>query len=217
MFLKFYKYLIILVIIGVFIKFNSFFNNNVLCLSLGESLKTHSLNSQSLGYNSLSGFYVIKVFLFNLILVLNLWRLLPIIGSLRGKVIFVQCLSFFAWGRILLSRVAYNYWYFICHFILDSPVFIKPFLSLIEVVSYFIRPITLSLRLSINLTTGHVLLWLLGNSVLYLLLNLKIWTLLVLLVFSGIFFYEFCIGIIQALVFSLLVNRYFFEHPLKKI
>ena len=45
------------------------------------------------------------------------------------------------------------------------PIYLAPFLVLIEIVRVGVRPITLSFRIAANLRTGHVVLGLLGSSI----------------------------------------------------
>lgn len=174
--------------------------------------KIHSRNKVLQQYSMYSVFYLLNYWFFFLILALNLWGLMPLVGSFTGDIVFVKILALWGWGRVMISSLFVSLFLFVSNFIPSSPLFIMPFLSLIEVVSYFIRPLTLSLRLSINITTGHVLLWLLRKAILYLFLRNKVFLLLLGPISIVIFFYEFCIGIIQSLVFSLLLKSYLGEH-----
>lgn len=44
------------------------------------------------------------------------------------------------------------------HFIMDVPTFMKPFLFVLEILSFLIRPLTLAARLCINVLVGHLIL-----------------------------------------------------------
>nr|YP_010868577.1 ATP synthase F0 subunit 6 [Parasacculina shiinoi]WGU20873.1 ATP synthase F0 subunit 6 [Parasacculina shiinoi] len=77
---------------------------------------------------------------------------------------------------------------------------------LVESISDWIRPITLSVRLSANLTAGHLILSLVGSATLYL---MNMFILPVFLVYVILFILELMIAFIQSYVFVLLFLMYF--------
>nr|URX56590.1 ATP synthase F0 subunit 6 [Pennella sp. (in: crustaceans)] len=86
-----------------------------------------------------------------------------------------------------------------------APVGLAPFLVIIELISNFIRPLTLSVRLMANMVAGHLLLSLLGLS-----FNLEL-PVSALLVMLGMLFLgglELGVSLIQAYVFTLLNSLY---------
>nr|AKH61392.1 ATP synthase F0 subunit 6 [Neophocaena asiaeorientalis asiaeorientalis]APZ83085.1 ATP synthase F0 subunit 6 [Neophocaena phocaenoides]APZ83098.1 ATP synthase F0 subunit 6 [Neophocaena asiaeorientalis sunameri]APZ83110.1 ATP synthase F0 subunit 6 [Neophocaena asiaeorientalis sunameri]QOQ84952.1 ATP synthase F0 subunit 6 [Neophocaena phocaenoides] len=91
---------------------------------------------------------------------------------------------------------------------LGTPTFLIPMLVMIETISLFIQPLALAVRLTANITAGHLLLHLIGSATLALtsislptaLITFIILTLLVIL--------EFAVALIQAYVFTLLVSLY---------
>lgn len=79
--------------------------------------------------------------------------------------VFTFTASWVLWLRIILSRREFSVVKFFSKFTPSgAPGYLAPILSLIEIVSKAIRPLTLSLRLSINITTGHVFIRLMGIS-----------------------------------------------------
>ena len=88
---------------------------------------------------------------------------------------------------------------------LGTPIVLIPFIVLIETIRNVIRPITLSVRLAANLTAGHLLLILLGESI----VNRKI--LIVITVTAAQFALitlEAAVAVIQAYVFATLSTLY---------
>jgi F0F1-type ATP synthase membrane subunit a len=76
-----------------------------------------------------------------------------------------------------------------------------------------IRPITLGVRLAVNLLTGHLLLSMLrGLHVDYLIKGGFFIYLIILLIGVGGFIYEFCVCLVQALVYALMISQYLDEH-----
>ena len=141
------------------------------------------------------------------------WGLVPYIFSKTSQILFVFCLAFFVWLSIVYSSLIKKLLRFLYFFFPKSPGFILPFLNIIEIVSFFIRPLTLTLRLSIKITTGHIFVRLLRKVVLFVLTNSMFFVGFTLVLLArGIFLFEGCIAVIQALVFSLLVKRYAEDH-----
>ncbi|YP_004222617.1 ATP synthase F0 subunit 6 (mitochondrion) [Heterocephalus glaber] len=83
-----------------------------------------------------------------------------------------------------------------------------PMLVLIETISLFIQPVALAIRLTANITAGHLLMHLISKAVLTLIsINITTalitFTILILLTML-----EFAVAMIQAYVFTLLVSLY---------
>lgn len=93
---------------------------------------------------------------------------------------------------------------------IGSPALLNPFLCIIELVRLLVRPITLSVRLTANLSTGHILMALLGVGFVG---SGGLGRLVIL--FVGIFYFMFEMGVcfIQAYIFTLLPTLYADEHP----
>lgn len=97
---------------------------------------------------------------------------------------------------------------FISHILpYGSPTALMLFLPLVEIFSQFIRPLTLIIRLSTNLSSGHIILYIFSYfSLSSLFLGSVIYWFLILL-----FFLELCISLLQAYIFSSLVYLYVAE------
>ena len=92
-----------------------------------------------------------------------------------------------------------------------APIALAPLLVLIEVISYFIRVISLSVRLFANMMSGHILLKVLLGFAWTMMLNkgiLLIVHLIPLLVVFLLMGLEVGVGIIQAYVFTILICIY---------
>jgi len=89
------------------------------------------------------------------------------------------------------------------------PALLVPFLFVIEVFSYLLRALSLSLRLFANLLAGHILLYILGSFVFigYFLFSWFIAS-SALFLYVAIFFLEVLICVIQAYVFATLLTIY---------
>ena len=79
-----------------------------------------------------------------------------------------------------------------------------PVLFILEIISYCIRPFSLSIRLFANLLAGHTLLNILSSFGLVFLKKYPIFVIIPLIFIFFIIILEFCIAFIQAYVFLIL-------------
>lgn len=95
-----------------------------------------------------------------------------------------------------------------------APIFLLPLIIIIEIVSYFIRTFSLSIRLFANMMAGHTLLHILATFCVRLSVIGSIWLFPFLLII-GVLALEFGIVFIQAYVFTILVSIYLNDsyHP----
>nr|UZC57560.1 ATP synthase F0 subunit 6 [Eutropis multifasciata] len=93
-----------------------------------------------------------------------------------------------------------------------TPTPLVPVLIIIETISLFIRPLALGVRLTANLTAGHLLIQLISTAVFVLLPIMTTTasiTYIVLLLLTGL---EVAVAMIQAYVFTLLLSLYLQEN-----
>lgn len=93
-----------------------------------------------------------------------------------------------------------------------TPVPLIPVLIIIETISLFIRPLALGVRLTANLTAGHLLMQLIATAafvMLSIMPTVAILTSVVLLLLTVL---EVAVAIIQAYVFVLLLSLYLQEN-----
>lgn len=93
-----------------------------------------------------------------------------------------------------------------------TPLTLIPILVIIETISLFIQPIALAVRLTANITAGHLLIHLIGGATLALIdINISVsFITFVILVLLTIL--EFAVALIQAYVFTLLVSLYLHDN-----
>jgi F-type H+-transporting ATPase subunit a len=144
--------------------------------------------------------------LFMFILFCNLFGMIPysftptshiIVTFVMGICVFLGCtlIAIFKHGPVKFL-----------HFFLPSgiPVIMAPLMFFIELLSYLARPISLSLRLAINMMVGHTLMKVIAGFV-FLLGVWGIFPVGLLVVYTG---FEFGIAMLQAYIFTILTCVY---------
>nr|AZZ71695.1 ATP synthase F0 subunit 6 [Holbrookia lacerata] len=93
-----------------------------------------------------------------------------------------------------------------------TPALLIPILIIIETISLFIRPLALGVRLTANLTAGHLLIQLISTAAFVLMPSMTLTAataFIVLLLLTGL---EIAVAMIQAYVFVLLLSLYLQEN-----
>ncbi|WP_236974371.1 F0F1 ATP synthase subunit A [Membranihabitans maritimus] len=95
--------------------------------------------------------------LFFLIFALNLFGQIPFLGNanVTGNLTFTMVLAVIAFFVVNFSGKK-AYWEHV-FWMPGVPVFVKPILTVVEVMGVFIKPLTLMLRLAANITAGHMI------------------------------------------------------------
>nr|YP_010960237.1 ATP synthase F0 subunit 6 [Rhogeessa alleni]WNG77864.1 ATP synthase F0 subunit 6 [Rhogeessa alleni] len=93
-----------------------------------------------------------------------------------------------------------------------TPLPLIPMLVIIETISLFIQPMALAVRLTANITAGHLLIHLIGGATLAL-MNISMTTAFITFVILVLLtVLEFAVALIQAYVFTLLVSLYLHDN-----
>nr|YP_009773380.1 ATP synthase F0 subunit 6 [Leptochiton nexus]QIZ12584.1 ATP synthase F0 subunit 6 [Leptochiton nexus] len=163
----------------------------------------------------LSGFLGIICSLFLMLILFNLAGLFPYVFSLTSHLVFSFSLAFPFWLSLICSGVFFNTSEVVAHLLPSgAPGVLNPFLVLVETVSICVRPVTLCIRLTANMSAGHIILGLVGtylSSGLFIYSNMAVGVLVVIQIFYSLF--EVGICMIQAYIFCLLLTLYADEHP----
>nr|APC60599.1 ATP synthase F0 subunit 6 [Euryzygomatomys spinosus] len=117
------------------------------------------------------------------------------------------------WAGAVLLGFRYKAKSSLAHFLPQgTPVPLIPMLVVIETISLFIQPMALAVRLTANITAGHLLMHLIGGatSVLFSISPpAALTTFIILLLLTML---EFAVALIQAYVFTLLVSLYLHDN-----
>nr|YP_009759120.1 ATP synthase F0 subunit 6 [Hydrolagus affinis]QIQ47556.1 ATP synthase F0 subunit 6 [Hydrolagus affinis] len=93
-----------------------------------------------------------------------------------------------------------------------TPTLLIPMLIIIETISLLIRPIALAVRLTANLTAGHLLMQLIATAAFVLMNTMPVVAMLTSLVLFLLTLLEVAVALIQAYVFVLLLSLYLQEN-----
>nr|UOG84954.1 ATP synthase F0 subunit 6 [Cebuella pygmaea] len=117
------------------------------------------------------------------------------------------------WAATVLLGLRFKTKSTLAHFLPQgTPVPLIPMLIIIETISLFIQPVALAVRLTANITAGHLLMHLLGDTTLTLMsiyLSSSTITIIIIILLITL---ELGVALIQAYVFTLLVSLYLHDN-----
>nr|ATL58809.1 ATP synthase F0 subunit 6 [Stephanitis chinensis] len=148
---------------------------------------------------------LILVSIFFMILMNNMMGLMPYIFTSTSHMVVNLTLALPLWLSIMLFSWMNKTKMMLIHLTpMGTPEPLMPFMVMIEMISNIIRPISLSVRLTANMITGHLLMTLLETSI-----QLKNLPILVIQMFLMTF--ETAVALIQSYVFMMLMTLYISE------
>nr|AKM70186.1 ATP synthase subunit 6 [Chaitophorus saliniger] len=169
----------------IFFKMFKILNNEIIMLYKTKNIKS-------------SSFMFISLFMF--IFMNNFISLFPYIFSSSSHMVFSMSLAMPFWLFYIMMSIYKNTKNMIAHLIpLNTPIYLAPFMTIIETVSIMIRPLSLSIRLTANLIAGHLFLTL---------LNYNSYMMIILIIQLFMMMFEMCVALIQSYVFSILSSLY---------
>nr|UEE87739.1 ATP synthase F0 subunit 6 [Nidirana yeae] len=147
------------------------------------------------------------------LLSMNLLGLLPYTFTPTTQLSINLGLATPLWLATVLVGFRNQFSHSLAHFLPEgTPTPLIPILILIETISLFIRPLALGVRLTANLTAGHLLIHLISSAVstiFFLSLTASLLTFVVLILLTIL---EIAVAMIQAYVFVLLLSLYLQEN-----
>nr|YP_009115247.1 ATP synthase F0 subunit 6 [Rhizomys sinensis]AJA05057.1 ATPase subunit 6 [Rhizomys sinensis] len=193
-------------------KSNRFMNNRLLSLQLWL---TQMITKQMMLIHSPKGrsWTLLLTSLIIFIASSNLLGLLPHTFTITTQLSMNLGLAIPLWAGAVLLGLRHKTKTSLAHFLpTGTPIFLIPMLIIIETISLFIQPMALAVRLTANITAGHLLMHLIGSATMALTsINIPIASItFIILVLLTIL--ELAVALIQAYVFTLLVSLYLHDN-----
>nr|ADI46433.1 ATPase subunit 6 [Hirundo atrocaerulea] len=147
------------------------------------------------------------------LLLINLLGLLPYTFTPTTQLSMNLALAFPLWLATLLTGLRNQPSVSLGHLLPEgTPTPLIPALIMIETTSLLIRPLALGVRLTANLTAGHLLIQLISTATVTLFSTMPTVSLLTLMVLFLLTILEVAVAMIQAYVFVLLLSLYLQEN-----
>lgn len=168
------------------------------------------------------GYYYPLIYsLFIFIFTANLISMIPYSFAITSHLLFVVSLSVIIWLGVTITGLFKHGLVFFSLFVpAGCPLALAPLLVLIELLSYIARAISLGLRLSANVLSGHLLLAILGTLI-FNLMSISLITFILgfipIIALLAIVALEFAIAIIQSYVFTILTSSYLKDADRKSV
>ena len=154
--------------------------------------------------------FVFSLFMF--IFFGNLLGLIPYGYTFTGQIIVTFAMAAVVFIGVTIIGIARHGWHFLSFFVPHGVPLVLLFLLVpIEILSYIIRPFTLSIRLFANMMAGHTMLAIFAGFIAPLLLAagaIKVFAVVPLAVDILLIFLELLVAALQAYVFTILTCLY---------
>nr|QBA55740.1 ATP synthase F0 subunit 6 [Papio anubis] len=174
---------------------------NLIKLILKQMMAPHNAKGQSWSLMLMS--------LITFITMTNLLGLLPHSFTPTTQLSMNLAMAIPLWAGTIITGLRFKTKNSLAHMLPQgTPTPLIPMLVMIETISLLIQPMALAVRLTANITAGHLLMHLIGNTMLTLSTTNLSTTLLTSVLLMLLTILEIAVALIQAYVFTLLVNLY---------
>lgn len=163
----------------------------------------HNMVEEVTGHEGVKYFpYVLTLFLF--ILFSNLLGLLPAAFTTTSHIAVTIVLAMAVFlGVTILGFVRNGIGFLGMFWVSSAPLIIRPILAIIEVISYFVRPVSHSIRLAGNLMAGHAVIKVIAGFA-----TLVVASPVVIGAVTALYGLELLVACVQAYVFTILTCVY---------
>nr|QRZ02697.1 ATP synthase F0 subunit 6 [Papio cynocephalus] len=174
---------------------------NLIKLTLKQMMTSHNAKGQS--------WSLMLTSLITFITMTNLLGLLPHSFTPTTQLSTNLAMAIPLWAGTIITGLRFKTKKSLAHILPQgTPTPLIPMLVVIETISLLIQPMALAVRLTANITAGHLLMHLIGNTMLTLSTVSLSTTLLTSALLMLLTILEIAVALIQAYVFTLLVSLY---------
>lgn len=147
------------------------------------------------------------------LITINMLGLLPYTFTPTTQLSLNMALAFPLWLATVIIGMRNQPTHALGHLLPEgTPTALIPVLIIIETISLFIRPLALGVRLTANLTAGHLLMQLIATAAYVLISVMPVVATLTAIVLFLLTLLEIAVAMIQAYVFVLLLSLYLQEN-----
>ncbi len=164
-------------------------------------------------------FFPLVFSLFMFILVCNVIGLIPYSFTPTAQIVITAAFALLVFFTVIVVGLWEHGLHFFRLFVPPGvPWYILPLVVVIEVISFFTRPLSHSVRLFANMLAGHITLYVFGAFVIMLLgagLAVKVFAILPFAMVIAMYALELLVAVLQAYVFAMLTCMYLADalHP----
>jgi len=164
-------------------------------------------------------FFPLVFCIFFFIVICNLIGIIPYSFTVTSQIIITASFALLVFFTVVIVGIKDHGLHFFKVFVPpDVPIYILPLVVAIENFSFFVRPVSHSVRLFANMLAGHITLNVFGSFVVMLLgagALFKVFAVLPFLMTVGLFALELLVAFLQAYVFAMLTCMYLNDalHP----
>ncbi len=174
---------------------------NLVLFTLKQIIITHNAKGRT--------WSLILISLITFITTTNLLGLLPHSFTPTTQLSINLAIAIPLWAATVITGLRFKTKSSLAHLLPQgTPTLLIPILVIIETISLVIQPVALAVRLTANITAGHLLIHLVGNATLTLLTISPPATSLIFTLLTLLTILEIAVALIQAYVFTLLVSLY---------
>nr|QNM39356.1 ATP synthase F0 subunit 6 [Macaca brunnescens] len=174
---------------------------NLIQLALKQMMMTH--NAKGLNWS------LMLTSLITFITMTNLLGLLPYSFTPTTQLSMNLAMAIPLWAGTVIMGLRFKTKDSLAHLLPQgTPTSLIPMLVMIETISLLIQPVALAVRLTANITAGHLLMHLIGSAVLALSTTNLFMTLPTSMLLALLTILEIAVALIQAYVFTLLISLY---------
>jgi F-type H+-transporting ATPase subunit a len=179
----------------------------------------HDMVRDAAGAEGVKRFFPFVMTLFLFVFMANMLGMFPYWFAPTGQVIITATMALMVFATVVVVGFAKNGTKFLKLFVPSGvPIYILPFVVLIEIISFFSRPLSHAVRLWANVLAGHLVLKVFAGFVPMMVLAgglVGIFSFLPLVLTIALYALEFLVAFLQAYVFALLTCIYLNDalHP----
>jgi F-type H+-transporting ATPase subunit a len=179
----------------------------------------HNMVRDAAGEEGVKRFFPFVFTLFTFIFMANMLGMFPYWFAPTSQIIVTATMALMVFATVLIVGIGKNGFKFLKLFVPSGvPIYILPFVVLIEIISFFSRPLSHAVRLWANILAGHLVLKVFAGFVPMMVAAggaVAVGSVLPLVMTVALYALEFLVAFLQAYVFALLTCIYLNDalHP----